>query len=67
MSLIRGVQSFDTDNNRWPDTNHQLYKDAPTLQVDDMKKLVSCELYEMHMKFIHRSELVKSVITDVLH
>ncbi|XP_071521137.1 uncharacterized protein [Panulirus ornatus] len=53
MSLIRGVQSFDTEHSRWPDTNHQLYRDAPTLCVEDMKKLVSCELYEMHMKFIH--------------
>ncbi|KAK8747683.1 hypothetical protein OTU49_016531, partial [Cherax quadricarinatus] len=53
MSLIRGVQSFDTENNRWPNTKQQLYKDAPTLNVEDMKKLVSCELYEMHMKFIH--------------
>ncbi|XP_069974890.1 uncharacterized protein [Penaeus vannamei] len=52
MSLIRGVQSFDTDNNRWPNTKEQIYKDAPTLRVEDMKKLVSCELYDMHMKFI---------------
>ncbi|XP_042860472.1 inactive histone-lysine N-methyltransferase 2E-like isoform X2 [Penaeus japonicus] len=52
MSLIRGVQSFDTDNNRWPNTREQIYKDAPTLRVEDMKKLVSCELYDMHMKFI---------------
>ncbi|XP_068238167.1 uncharacterized protein [Palaemon carinicauda] len=53
MSLIRGVQSYDTENNRWPNTNHQMYKDAPILRIEDMKKLVSGELYEMHIKFIH--------------
>ncbi|KAK7069111.1 Ligand binding domain of hormone receptors [Halocaridina rubra] len=56
MSLIRGVQSFDTEHNRWPDTSHQMYKDAPTLRIEDMKKLVSGELYEMHVKFIHSTK-----------
>ncbi|KAK3856512.1 hypothetical protein Pcinc_037168 [Petrolisthes cinctipes] len=53
MSLIRGVQTFDTSNNRWPDSSHLLYHSAPALKAEDMKKLVSCELYETHMKFIH--------------
>ncbi|KAK4300636.1 hypothetical protein Pmani_027168 [Petrolisthes manimaculis] len=53
MSLIRGVQTFDTSNNRWPDSSHLLYHSAPTLKAEDMKKLVSCELYETYMKFIH--------------
>ncbi|CAL4131276.1 unnamed protein product, partial [Meganyctiphanes norvegica] len=52
MCLIRGVQAYDTENNRWPNTNQVIYKDAATLRIEDMKKLVSSKLYETNIKFI---------------
>ena len=39
-------------SNRWPNTNWELYVDAPTLRLDDMKRLVTPQLYAMHVTFI---------------
>jgi hypothetical protein len=45
-------------SNRWPNTNWDLYVDAPTLRVDDMKRLVTPELYEMHIAFIKSMQVL---------
>ncbi|XP_063843661.1 vitamin D3 receptor B-like [Scylla paramamosain] len=70
MSLIRGIQSLHTNNDRWPPIPHPPpppplpppmppppppHSTATTTSraaPQDTKQVVSCELYEMHMKFV---------------
>ncbi|CAL8142986.1 unnamed protein product [Orchesella dallaii] len=52
MCLLRGAACFDTENNRWPSSTMESLKDCPQLRVEDMQRLVSRELFEMHITFI---------------
>lgn len=52
LCFIRGAYVYDEKLARWPHTGKPLYRDSPTLDAEDMKKLVSAELFEKHMEFI---------------
>ncbi|PRD26470.1 UNVERIFIED_CONTAM: Vitamin D3 receptor [Trichonephila clavipes] len=52
LCFIRGAYVYDEKLSRWPHTGKPMYKDSPTLDSDDIKKLVSSELFEKHMEFI---------------
>ncbi|ODM96695.1 Vitamin D3 receptor A [Orchesella cincta] len=52
MCLLRGAACFDTEKNRWPSSTMESLKDCPQLRVEDMQRLVSRELFEMHISFI---------------
>ncbi|XP_076333593.1 thyroid hormone receptor beta-like isoform X1 [Tachypleus tridentatus] len=52
MCFLRGAYVFDEKRGCWPERKKILYKDAPSLKAEDIKKLVSPALYEKHMKFI---------------
>ncbi|GFT26745.1 nuclear hormone receptor E75 [Nephila pilipes] len=52
LCFIRGAYIYDEKLSRWPHTGKPMYKDSPTLDSDDIKKLVSAELFEKHMEFI---------------
>lgn len=53
LCFIRGAFVYDEKLSRWPHTGKPMYRDSPTLDSDDIKKLVSPELFEKHMAFIH--------------
>ncbi|XP_055946226.1 thyroid hormone receptor beta-like isoform X2 [Argiope bruennichi] len=52
LCFIRGAYIYDDKLARWPHTGKPMYRDSPTLDADDIKKLVSAELFEKHMEFI---------------
>ncbi|GFW37663.1 vitamin D3 receptor [Trichonephila clavipes] len=52
LCFIRGAYVYDEKLSRWPHTGKPMYKDSPTLDSDDIKKLVSSELFEKHIEFI---------------
>lgn len=52
LCFVRGAYVYDEKLARWPHTGKPLYRDSPTLEAEDMKKLVSAELFEKHMEFI---------------
>lgn len=52
LCFIRGAYVYDEKLARWPHTGKPLYRDSPTLDAEDIKKLVSAELFEKHMEFI---------------
>lgn len=52
LCFIRGAYVYDEKLARWPHTGKPMYRDSPTLDSDDIKKLVSPELFEKHMTFI---------------
>ncbi|GBN89580.1 Nuclear receptor subfamily 1 group D member 2 [Araneus ventricosus] len=52
LCFIRGAYIYDDKLARWPHTGKPMYRDSPTLDADDIKKLVSSELFEKHMEFI---------------
>ncbi|GIX67407.1 nuclear hormone receptor E75 [Caerostris darwini] len=52
LCFIRGAYIYDEKLARWPHTGKPMYRESPTLDSDDIKKLVSAELFEKHMEFI---------------
>lgn len=52
LCFIRGAYVYDEKLARWPHTGKPLYRDSPTLDSEDIKKLVSPELFDKHMEFI---------------
>ena len=52
MCLLRGALVFDPFNNRWPNVNMQIYKDAPTLKLGNIGHMTSSHLFQKHMEFI---------------
>jgi hypothetical protein len=60
MCLLRSAHVFDMDNNRWPAYDKHYMKDCPSLRLEDMEKLVSPELYDMHKRFISSFQKLKA-------
>ncbi len=52
MCVLRGALTFDPLNNRWPNTNMSMYKDAPSLKLGNITHLTSNRVFQMHMDFI---------------
>lgn len=52
MCLLRGALAFDATNNRWPNVNMSIYKNAPILKLGNMSHMTSFKLFQMHMEFI---------------
>ena len=52
MCLLRGALTFDPENNRWPNVNMSIYKNAPVLKLGNMSHMTSFKLFQMHMEFI---------------
>ncbi|CAG7721516.1 unnamed protein product [Allacma fusca] len=54
MCMLRSALTYDFKNNRWPmqTGNMEFLRNCPVLRVEDMKKLVSPDLYDMQMRFI---------------
>lgn len=52
LCFVRGAYVYDEKLARWPHTGKPLYRDSPALDAEDIKKLVSAELFEKHMQFI---------------
>ena len=52
MCLLRGALVFDPQSNRWPNVNMAMYRDAPTLKLDNVSQLTSSRLFQMHMDFV---------------
>ncbi|XP_054718006.1 thyroid hormone receptor beta-A-like [Uloborus diversus] len=52
LCFIRGAFVYDEKLSRWPHTGKPMYRDSPTLEAEDVKKLVSFELFNKHMEFI---------------
>ena len=53
MCVLRGALVFDPVNNRWPNTNMSMYKDAPSLKLGNVTHLTSNRVFQMHMEFIN--------------
>ena len=52
MCLLRGALVYDPLNNRWPNVNMSIYKDAPILKLENTGPLTSVHLFEKHMEFV---------------
>ncbi|XP_013793855.1 nuclear receptor subfamily 1 group D member 2-like, partial [Limulus polyphemus] len=52
LCFLRSAYVFDESQRAWPDQNKMFYKFSPTLLAEDVKRLVSNELFEKHMEFI---------------
>ncbi|XP_035215611.1 nuclear receptor subfamily 1 group D member 1-like isoform X1 [Stegodyphus dumicola] len=52
LCFIRGAYVYDEKLSRWPHIGKPMYRDSPTLDAEDIKKLVSPELFTKHMEFI---------------
>ncbi|KAK4018467.1 hypothetical protein OUZ56_000518 [Daphnia magna] len=53
MCVLRGALVYDPLKNRWPNANMSMYKDAPTLKLDNIGHLTSSRIFQMHMEFIN--------------
>ncbi|XP_076309115.1 vitamin D3 receptor-like isoform X2 [Tachypleus tridentatus] len=52
LCFLRSAYVFDESQQAWSDQNKMFYKFSPTLLAEDVKRLVSDELFEKHMEFI---------------
>lgn len=52
LCFIRGAYVFDEVRLCWPDKSLPLYQDAFVLSAEDLKKLVSHELHDKHLRFV---------------
>ncbi|XP_071041200.1 thyroid hormone receptor beta-A isoform X2 [Parasteatoda tepidariorum] len=67
LCFIRGAYVYDDKLARWPHTGKPMYRNSPTLDAEDIKKLVSTELYNKHMKFIRSvKDLCPDEVTTML-
>ncbi|XP_076322192.1 thyroid hormone receptor beta-like [Tachypleus tridentatus] len=52
LCFLRGAYVFNETHMCWPDHQRMFCKASPTLLAEDLRKLVTTELFEKHMKFI---------------
>ncbi|XP_013775695.2 vitamin D3 receptor-like [Limulus polyphemus] len=52
LCFLRGAYMFNENHMCWPDHEKMFCKASPKLLAEDLKKLVTTELFEKHMKFI---------------
>ncbi|XP_022257972.1 thyroid hormone receptor beta-like [Limulus polyphemus] len=52
LCFLRGAYVFDETRGAWPDQEKMFYKISPTLSAEDVRRLVSAELFDKHMGFI---------------
>ena len=52
MCVLRGALTYDPLNNRWPNVNMSLYKDAPTLKLGNIGHMTSSHIFQKHMEFV---------------
>lgn len=52
MCLLRSALSFDQHANRWPNVNMAMYRNSPTLKLENVSQLTSSRLFQMHVDFI---------------
>ena len=53
MCVLRGALVYDPLQNRWPNANMSMYKDAPVLKLDNIGHMTSNRIFQMHVEFIH--------------
>ncbi|XP_076366208.1 vitamin D3 receptor-like isoform X2 [Tachypleus tridentatus] len=52
LCFLRGAYVFDEARGTWPDQEKMWHQVSPTLSAEDVKRLVSVELFDKHMEFI---------------